>query len=291
MQTKEKAYAKINLFLDVVGRRDDRFHDIKTVMHTISLCDDIEVEAIESADSSYILDIIDSPAQLSSTDNLILVAARRYAECAGISAHVSIKLNKRIPIAAGLAGGSSDAAAVLRAMNRIFENRLSKDELLSVASEIGSDVPYCLVGGTALCEGRGEIIKPLYISRKMHFAVAVSNETVSTPMAYSALDRLYSNFDGSVPAKSKDSLDRLLRFLNGASFPENLYNVFEQAVLPSCSGAAMIKEKMLEYNALAALMSGSGPSVFGIFENKESAERCVKLLSECEIRAYYAFSV
>lgn len=291
MQTKEKAYAKINLFLDVVGRRDDGFHNIKTVMHTISLYDDIEVEATESAVSSFSLDIIHSPAPLSSTDNLILVAAKRYAEYAGISAHVDIKLKKRIPIAAGLAGGSSDAAAVLRAMNRIFEQRLSKEELLRVAEEIGSDVPYCLMGGTALCEGRGEIMTKLSDPLPMHFVIAVSDEQVSTPRAYAALDAMYSNFDGSVASPSEKALDELLAFLDGSCLPKSLYNIFESAVLPTYKGAYLIKQLIIRNHASLALMSGSGPSVFGIFKNRDDAKHCAESLSAGGIRAYYAVSV
>ena len=286
----EFAHAKVNLFLDVISRRRDGFHNIKTVMHSVSLADVIEVSAEPSEESSFELEILGAPT-LPTDGNLAITAARCFLEAAKLTARVKIRLEKNIPLSAGLAGGSSDAAAVLRAMDKIFGVPLTSDELVGVASRIGSDVPYCLMGGTALCEGRGELITPLHAPRPMIFVIAIACESVSTPEAYSALDRLYSDFDGSVTRGGEAAYRALSDFLLGAPLPEKLYNIFEDAVLPECGGARDIKKLMLAEGAHTALMSGSGPSVFGVFDTEEMAESVKNKLLALGYRAYTAHSV
>lgn len=285
----ELANAKVNLYLDVISRRPDGFHNIKTVMHSVSLSDTLTVSAVPAETTSLTLDVIGTP-ELFGENNLAARAAYAYLAATGISAMVHIRLEKNIPIAAGLAGGSTDAAAVLRALNKSFGFPLTAAELSELAAGLGSDVPFCLLGGTALCEGRGELMHPIHAPRPMNFVIAVADESVSTPAAYSALDSLYSDFDGSVTRSGAEEYETLSAFFMGAPLPGRLYNVFEDAVLPECRGAREIKAAMLRFGAVSALMSGSGPSVFGIFEDRDGAEECRSKLAELGYRAYVAHS-
>ncbi len=289
---KEKAYAKINLYLDCLAKREDGFHDIKTVMHSLSLCDEVTVTLL-SRDRSGIRMQLDGNRRLPTDGrNLVYAAAKLFMERAAISADISIRLDKRIPISAGLAGGSSDAAATLRALNRLFGKCFTDKTLLSIAAELGSDVPYCLVGGTALCLGRGERITRLDTPAPLYTVIAIDNEHVSTPMAYAALDERYSDFDGTVITDAEDRYAELISYLDGGEFPPSgLYNIFEGAILPECPGAAAIKKKLISLGAVCSVMSGSGPSVFGIFESADAARAAENALRAEGIRAYYAVSV
>ena len=289
---KEKAYAKINLCLDVVNKREDGFHSIKTVMHTVSLHDDVTV-LYTSQDSVFIKVIVEGNRHLPvDSRNLVYKAASLYLERAGLSASVTIKLVKRIPVSAGLAGGSADAAAVLRALNRINNKHFAERALLDIAAELGSDVPYCLLGGTAFCEGRGELITRLKSSMLGHFVIAVASEHISTPAAYAELDKVFSDFDGSVKTGGEEALPVLLSSLErGALTRDGLFNVFERSVLNACPGARMLKSRLIELGASASLMSGSGPSVFGVFSSLEDAERARAALEADGITAFTACSV
>ena len=289
---KEKAYAKINLYLDCIGKREDGFHDIVTVMHSVSLCDEITVAKLGEGKSSIRLELDGNRRLPSDNRNLAYAAAEMFLSRAGIKADILIRLDKHIPISSGLAGGSTDAAATLRALNRLYGRCFTDRALLAMAAELGSDVPYCLVGGTALCEGRGERITRLPSSVRLHTVIAVDNEHVSTPWAYCALDRKYSDFDGSVPRGEMGYLGDLESFLNGGSFPSRgLYNVFENVVLDACPGALAIKNRMLELGAVSAVMSGSGPSVFGIFKDAQDATAAQHTLAAEGKRAYCAETV
>ncbi len=289
---KEKANAKINLYLDVIARREDGFHDIKTVMHSISFADEITVIANTASVRSVRMSVRGNRFLPVDERNLAVKAANLFLDVAGVNASIEMKLEKRIPVAAGLAGGSTDAAATLRAMNRLFGRMFSERVLYKMAAELGSDVPYCLYGKTALCEGRGDIITKLPDKLKMYFVVAVADERVSTPKAYSRLDSMYSSFDGSVPTGGDKIYNSLIESLEiGMLSDGSLFNVFESAVLPMCKGASMIKGRMIELGATASLMSGSGPSVFGVFKTYEDAERAATLLRGDGVRAYCASSV
>lgn len=288
---KENAYAKINLFLDVSAKRPDGYHDINTVMHSLSLCDTLTVSVAPAKNTSVSLTVMGNDRLVTDNKNLAVMAARLYLERTAKTAEVKIKLVKNIPIAAGLAGGSSDAAATLRAMNKLFGHYLSSRALSSLALEIGSDVPYCLDGGTALCQGRGEIITPTH-NPHLYTAVAVADEYVSTPMAYAALDRLYSDFDGSIPTRGEELLGVMLSSLkNKKNDLTAVYNIFEEVVFDSCPKSKMIKSEMYSLGAVAAAMSGSGPSVFGIFDSKYQAENATQVLRAKGFRAWYAESV
>ena len=290
---KEPAYAKINLYLDVAGKRPDGFHDIETVMHTVSLCDEITIEVASSREGAVSLHIEGGRRLPTDERNIAVKAARLYLSHAGINDSVRITLSKNIPVAAGLAGGSADAAATLRALNRIYNKHFTDRMLLSLAAELGSDVPYCVRGGTALCRGRGELIERLPDLSENYFVIAVAEgEHVSTPTAYAALDALYSDFDGSVSRNNEGLLDKLLGGIRKRTLnTSGLFNVFEPAILRDCAGARGLKLKMIELGAKASLMSGSGPSVFGVFDTENEAKRAARELVLQGYRAYAAHSV
>lgn len=289
---KEKANAKINLYLDVLSKRDDGFHDIKTIMHSVAFGDTVTVTAEPAKETTVRLVANGSKYLPTDARNLAVRAAELYLERAAITASVDITLDKRIPIAAGLAGGSSDAAATLRALNKIYGRLFSIRALNSIAAELGSDVVYCLYGKTALCEGRGEILTKINNFPELYVVIAVANEHVSTPAAYKKLDELFSNFDGSVPTGGDAAFVRVMDSLNlGKIDPDGLFNVFEKAVLPECPGAARAKERLLSLGARAAMMSGSGPSVFGLFSSFEEARSACGIMRHEKYKAYYARSV
>ena len=289
---KEFAYAKINLHLDVLDKREDGFHSVRTVMQTVTLSDEITVSVKPSKKRDVTLSLVGGGKLPCDSRNLAYKAAELFLDATLNEAAVDIRLNKRIPIAAGLAGGSADAAATLRALNRIFKKPLTEKRLIAIASELGSDVPFCLIGGTALCLGRGELIERLSDSLDLNVVVAIADEHVSTPMAYSRLDELYDDFTTSRDDEAKIAFDSLMASFNsGKLTDEKLYNIFENAVLPICSGAEMIKRRLVELGATHALMSGSGPSVFGIFESLEKADSAAEALVIEGYRAYSARTV
>ena len=289
---KEFAYAKINLFLDVLGKREDGFHDIKTVMHTISLCDEITVATAQAREISVKLTVEGSDVVPTDSKNLAYKAAVMFLEHIGKAAEVKIKLVKKIPVAGGLAGGSSDAAAVLRALNSIYKKPLTQKALLALAEKLGSDVPYCVVGKTALCLGRGEIMEPVSCVCGMNFVIASSAEHISTPTAYGALDKLYSDFDGSKKTGGEGLCDTLISCISeGRLMSSSCFNIFESVTLPLCPGAEALKERLRVEGADIALMSGSGPTVFGIFLDENKAISVAEKLAGEGIIAYFAKSV
>lgn len=271
MTVIERANAKINLFLDVTARREDGFHNIKSVMHSVSLCDILTVTA-EKSDATEIVITTDVLGLSTGNDNLIYRAAVKYLEYFGIKAAVKINLEKHIPIGAGLGGGSSDAAATLRAMNRIFEMG-DLNDLLAIAEQLGSDVPFCVVGGCAVCTGRGEHME-IIDGPSYYIVIAIGRERVSTPTAYAALDRKYSNFDPGV-------------YIPRENISE-FYNIFESVT--EINEIGEIKEIMKKSGAEHVLMSGSGPSVFGVFENGDACTRAFEDLLKCGFEAYIATS-
>lgn len=279
---RERANAKINLFLDVLCRRDDGFHNIKSVMHSISLSDFLTVSA-SWAEETLINIRSDASDLPSGKDNLVYRAAEKYLSRFNKNAVVDIYIEKHIPISAGLAGGSSDAAATLRALNKILKCA-TEEQLLEIASEIGSDVSFCLVGGTALCEGRGEIITPLTSPEISHMVIAIGNERVSTPKAYQSLDVLYND----VFPDNSEKCESLIYSFNKGIDNSCLYNIFEDVVrLPEVD---KIKEIMKKSRAESTLMSGSGPAVFGIFSSYKEAKNTQNELLKSGFDAYYATS-
>ncbi len=259
----ERAYAKINLYLDVTGKRSDGFHELASVMQTVSLCDEVEVCAALADDSCITLSVENAPTLCADEHNLAYRAAVAYLEAARLRAEVRITLHKQIPIGAGLGGGSADAAAVLRAMQRIF-GALDADVLLSLAKTLGSDVPFCLLSGTAVCHGRGERVTPMPASKRSHYVLALGSESVSTPEAYRLLDAAFSDFDGSHTSSPEGLADAWQTYLaNSDTDMPPLYNIFESVILPLCPVAASVRA-CLDALGYPALMSGSGPTVFAL---------------------------
>jgi 4-diphosphocytidyl-2-C-methyl-D-erythritol kinase len=281
------AYAKINLFLAVGDLRPDGFHDILTVMRRTSLCDEVEVETVADGRGKITLTATGDEKIPTDSDNIAYRAAEKYLSFAGITDSVSISIEKNIPIGAGLGGGSADAAATLRALERIY-GALSKEKILDIALSLGSDVPFCIFGWTAICEGRGEVITPITDKQTMHLVIAMNGQKVLASEAYRLLDNARGESSGDID-KAGEYLPELLKYLsNEGEMPTMLYNSFEFALGEAEDKVLYLKQKMKECGASLTLMSGSGPSVFGIFPDRDSAEYCVEALRGEGIRAYYS---
>lgn len=264
---KETAFAKINLYLDVLSRREDGFHEIESVMQSISLADELTFTLTPGKERSVSLEILGNDALKNDESNLVLRAVRAYEELRPINGRLDITLDKKIPTEAGLGGGSADAAATLRALNRLADEPVDDVELYYMACELGSDVPFCLRGGTHICRGRGELLSHAKAMKNLHLVIVNSGERVSTPKAYSELDKLYDSFKSEREDVGRNEAFESIK----AGKCYKLYNVFEDVVLPHCPRAKSAKEQLISLGATAALMSGSGATVFGIFESREAA--------------------
>ncbi len=278
MTVNERAYAKINLYLDIVGRLPHGFHALETVMQTVSLYDSVRVTATPSDVASVTLTASGDFSVPCGKENLACRAAYLFMERGLCPMKVHITLKKRIPVGAGLAGGSSDAAAVLRALNRIRKGLFTTERLLSFCEELGSDVPFCLLGHTRLCRGRGERMEKLP-SPPPFFAVLVTGgEYVRTPASFARLDTLYGDF--AVEEKHGDLAGFLSALSSGdlAAMAASTYNIFEEPVLSDCPRARGALTALSKGGALCARMSGSGSAVFGIFDSEAAAERAREAL-------------
>lgn len=258
---QKDAYAKINLFLDIDSKRHDGYHNIISVMQSVSLCDTVTVEYCEC--EQKIIEIsCNNPEIPLGEKNIAYKAADFFLD----SGHVKIHIEKRIPAAAGLAGGSTDAAAVITLLNELTGNKKSSGELLSIGAKIGADVPFCILGGTKLAMGIGEKLIDFKPMPSCHMIVACMGDGVSTPQAYSALDTIFEDFTSY---KSKKELLSLLE--DEKTYYNGMFNIFESAVIPLRPAVQRIKDTLTGHGAEFSMMSGSGPSVFGIFTSKEKA--------------------
>lgn len=279
----DKAYAKINLYLDVTKKREDGFHDIRSVMQTVSLWDDIELSLSEVGSDSIECNIPDIPTDSS---NLVIKAASEYRKVTGKRFGAHFKINKMIPSSAGLAGGSSDAAATLRILNSLNIDPLSEEKMLEISASVGSDVPFCYVGGTVLCEGRGEILTRLTNCPHLQIVVAIKGEGVSTPKAYRDIDNMYGDFESS---RDGGRFSAVLKGLDEnccKTVCSGMYNIFESVVESERPYVTAIKDIMDKNGALCSMMSGSGPSVFGVFSDEKSATKAQNALVHWGARAY-----
>lgn len=260
----EKAYAKINLGLDVIRKRPDGYHEVRMVMQTLGLCDELSVERTDEPGAVISTDNDNIPA---GEDNLIHKAYRLMAETYGLAGGIKVYLKKKIPVAAGLAGGSSDAAATMRAVNVLFDLKLTDDRLKELGVRIGADVPYCITGGTALSEGIGEILTPLKDCPKCSVLLAKPPVDVSTAHVYGNL-RLEQ-----VSHPDIDAITDGIRSGDIEKIAANLGNVLESVTVSENPVIDDIKQLMSDSGAIpgGVLMSGSGPTVFGLFD---SEERC-----------------
>jgi len=272
---KEKAFAKINLGLDVLRRREDGYHEVKMVMQSIGICDeltfstDADIEGIQLG-----TDIDNLPCDDS---NLIVKAAKLITEKYNIKQGVKIDLVKNIPMAAGMAGGSSDAAATFRGINRLFGLGLTEEELCKMAVKVGADVPFCIYGGTYLAEGIGEKLTKLPDMPSCVVLVVKPDFDVSTK-------HVYENLHVETIDKHPD-MDTIIDCVNrkdlgGVAF--NLENILENVTVKEYPVIDEIKKKMIEFGAMNSLMSGSGPTVFGLFDSKANAERAAVTLRDMD---------
>lgn len=256
------AYAKINLSLDVVGRLANGYHEVRMIMQTVGIHDTLTFEKTEGE----IVLSSDAGELPLGEDNLIYKAARLVKETHGISGGVKVHLEKRIPVAAGMAGGSTDAAATLKAMNLLYDLGLSEEDLCWLGVKLGADVPYCIMGGTALSEGIGEVLTKLAPMPECVLLVAKPDINVSTKEVYQALDSQsvpwHPDVDGMRQAIEEGRLEGIY---------SRLGNVLETVTVAKHPIVSEIKQEMLGNGALGSLMSGSGPSVFGIFDDEEKA--------------------
>ena len=273
MELQEKAYAKLNLSLDVVSRREDGFHELAMLMQTVSVCDELTIERSDSGCVRAVCSLHFIPHD---ARTLAVRAARCYLEAIGETGQgLLIRMDKHIPVGAGMGGGSSDAAAVLRGMNRLYGQRLSRRELEELASRVGSDVAFCVAGGTALARGRGEILTDLPDLPDCCFVIAKPDFSISTPELYKKLD--------SVPLRRHPDTAGLLQGIESGELREicrRMYNVFEDVPDRRMRTVGEIKGVLLDHGALSAMMTGTGSAVFGVFEDEAAAERARERLGK-----------
>ena len=267
-----QAFAKINLGLDVLGKREDGYHEVRMIMQTIRMYDQLDMrKSVEpgihlTTNKKYI------PVD---ENNLVWRAAKLMMDTCGIMEGVSIHLHKVIPVAAGMAGGSSDAAATLVGMNRLFHCGLSKEKLMELGVQIGADVPYCVLRGTALAEGIGEKLTVLPPMPDCWILIGKPGISVSTKYVYTTLDL---NTDTVHP--DIDGMKKALEDGNLYGITERMGNVLQDVTIPAYPEVERIKEQMKTLGAVNAMMSGSGPTVFGIFDNEEKAQKASQKLRE-----------
>lgn len=264
------ARAKINLGLDVVRKREDGYHEVRMIMQMIHLSDRIRMKKQQGEEITVKTNLPYLPV---GPDNLVYRAADLLRQEFGIRDGVSIDLQKRIPVAAGMAGGSSDAAAVMVGMNKLFHLGLSKQELMERGVQIGADVPFCIMGGTALAEGIGEQLTRLPAMPHCYLVIAKPGVHVSTKFVYGGLHletlQEHPDIDGQVQALRDQDLGRLVSLMG---------NVLETVTVPAYPVIEKIKKTMTDGGAMGAMMSGSGPTVFGVFDREDRAREVYRLL-------------
>ena len=269
-----QARAKLNLTLDVLGCREDGYHNLRMVMQSIDLTDTLVVRpgTGEGIQVGTNLDFLPNGDK-----NLAAIAARQFWKAMGKEpVPLDIEIQKRIPVCAGMAGGSSDAAAVLRGLNEQEGFPFSMEELAHVGESVGSDVPYCVLGGTALAEGRGEILTVLPALPKCHVVVCKPDFPISTPELFHRIDsvkvRRRPDTAGVLAALEADDLEGVAR---------RMYNVFEDVLNErQAAQVTQIKRTLIEYGALGATMSGTGPTAFGLFSDRKQAEQAYESLAQ-----------
>lgn len=273
-QIRLKALAKINLGLDVLRRKEDGYHEVKMIMQTINLYDQIQIRKIEEDEIRIRTNLYYLP---NNENNLAYKAAKILKDEFQLPGGVAIQLKKVIPVAAGMAGGSSDAAAVLFGMNKMYGLKLSMHELMDRGVKLGADVPYCIMRGTALAEGIGEKLTRLPAMPKCHILIAKPPISVSTKFVY---ENLHANdlkpeehpkVDIQLEALTEGNLEKLVA---------NMGNVLERVTVPEYPVINEMKQMMLDGGALGSMMSGSGPTVFGIFTNYVQAREAYRKIEQ-----------
>lgn len=267
-----KAYGKINLGLDVLRRRENGYHDVRMIMQTVGIFDQIDLIRNEQPGIQLETNLHYLPTNES---NLAYQAAKLLMDEFQITEGVSIKLKKYIPIAAGMAGGSSNAAAVLFGVNKMFQLGLSMQGLMDRGVKIGADVPYCIMRGTALSEGIGEILTPLPAVPQCHVLIAKPTISVSTKFVYENLNA------NSLRPEQHPDIDAIIEGINEQDIhkiADNLGNVLETVTIKEYPVIQAIKDQMIADGAIGSLMSGSGPTVFGLFTDQQAAQKAYENL-------------
>lgn len=279
-----KALAKINLGLDVVRRREDGYHEVRMIMQTIHLYDRLDIKRTKESGIQIQTNLSFLPVN---ENNLIYKAAKLLMDEFSITDGVSVKLDKRIPVAAGMAGGSTDAAAMLFGMNRLFSLGLTKRQLMERGVQIGADVPYCIMRGTALAEGIGEELSQLPPMVKCPVLIAKPSISVSTKFVYQNL-----KLDDATIHPDIDLLIDDIRAKNLYDIAAHMGNVLETVTIPNYPVIDEIKKHMLSHGAVGAMMSGSGPTVFGLFDDEATAKKAYKAMRSSHLaRQVYLTSV
>ena len=285
------AYAKINISLDIISKMDNGYHSLKTIMQSISLCDEITLECIQSENArpGKNVRIIDSGRYFLPKDekNIAVKAAKAFLEHTGISDYeINISIKKNIPVCAGLGGGSADGASVLRMLDKMFKTNLDRDALIKLGSTVGSDVPFCIFGGTMLAEGRGEILTDIAPMPMCYIVVCKPKYSFSTPELFRRIDckkiRNRPDTEGIISSLLSNDLQGVAR---------RMYNVFEDFLPRGASDIEGIKSVMLDNGALGSVMTGSGPTVVGVFENEQNANKAYACLKRDYSDTYLAHPV
>ena len=283
----EKANAKINTYLNIQSRREDGYHNIVSVMQTVSLCDFVTVDLQPAQETEITLSVSGNAEVPTDCRNLAWRAAERFLQTAKLTKKVHIAIQKQIPIAAGLAGGSADAAAVLRALNRLCQMPFTTEELCQIGLTLGADVPFCIRGGAMLVEGIGEVLHRAPDMPPCTLVVAIGKEGVSTPQAYALLDEKYSNFEH--PHNKNTDVRELMDLWQKGDLAASCIgfsNIFEDVIAAQNADVDAIKLAMREGGAMRSMMSGSGPSVFGVFDDANEAEKALASLQKMGFRAF-----
>ena len=271
MKVQEYAYAKLNLTLDVTAKRDDGYHDMLMVMQTVSISDSIVLEQTGEKGIRAASNFRYVPTD---ERNLAVRAAGTFLDAVGEAKDgILIRMDKTIPVGAGMAGGSADAAAVLRGMNRLYGNRMSRRELEKLGEQVGSDVAFCIAGGTALARGRGEVLEDLTPMPDCAIVVCKPGFSISTPELFRKLDQtgLHTHPDtaGMLSALESGNLKEISM---------RMFNVFEEVDDRRMRSETEIKHVLLDHGALGAVMTGTGSAVFGVFSDEAAAEACAENL-------------
>ena len=269
----ENAYAKLNLSLDVLGKLAGGYHEMKMVMQSANLCDDV---VLEENDSGRIAARSNFGFLPGDERNIAVRAAREFFTVSGLNnPGLSIAMQKRIPVGAGLGGGSADAAAVLRGLNTMYGRPFTCAELEEIGKRLGSDVPFCVAGGTRLATGRGEILEPLPALPDCGIVICKPAFSIRTPDLFARIDsrrsRIHPDTAGIEAALAEGSVEGVAR---------RMYNVFEDVLPTRCGEITMIRERLLDAGALGAVMTGTGSAVFGLFADASGAESARERLAE-----------
>lgn len=263
---REQAWAKLNLSLDVHGKLPNGYHELTMVMASVDLHDDVEITLRDDGRISAECGLSWLPGD---DRNLAVRAAKAFFAEAGMDgAGADIRIKKRIPVGAGMAGGSTDAAAVLRGLNTLTNHGFSGDKLREIGLTLGSDVPYCVAGGTMLAKGRGEILSPLPDVPDCHIVICKPPFSISTGDLFARVDsrqsKTHPDTAGVIAALEQRDLKGLAR---------RMYNVFEDVLPRRDAEIAVIRSKLLEYGAIGSVMTGTGSAVFGLFEREDTAQK------------------